>query len=132
MRRRDVTPGRVLYRAPRHRRALKSSPMRPLHAYLVERIKGITWIKRRGRGATWTWSDKILRWYRDSWPVDKPPARYATTEAGARRALARDLAAKLRKPPDYQWSEDDVDRAWVDAQLRSMTRTVAKLQARGS
>ncbi len=120
MRKSEVTVGRHLYRASfweetgvdldtwvirtirRPNRFWVDSrvPMRPKHAFLV-RKDHTTWVRRTAKHGR-EWARHISRWDRDSFPVDKPDPKYATTELQALKRLRRELKADQKAPtPDW-------------------------------
>ena len=106
---------------------LDEQPLKPLTVYFVEKINGITWVKKSTRRFDYEWDVNIDRLYRISRTLDEcndngPPGGLKTTKLQAYNYAIKDCEKSIK-----EWEKHDPDDVEFIKQLK---RTLASMKAR--
>ncbi len=101
---------RTIRRAPR--KIIDWEPERPLTVYFVQKINGITWVKRSKKNFDYGWDVNIDPLYRESQTLDEciengPPRGMRTTKLQAYNHAIRNCEKTIKR--SEKQDPDDVD-----------------------
>lgn len=120
---------RTIRRAPRklYLWDYDEPPLEPLTIYFVQKINGITWVKRSRKNFDYGWDVNIDSLYRESQTLDEyiehgPPNGLKTTKLQAYNYAIKDCEKSIKEEKD----PDDVDY------IRELKKTLRSMKSRRS
>lgn len=101
---------RTIRRAPR--KIIDWEPERPLTVYFVQKVNGITWVKRSSKNFDYGWDQNIESFYRESVTLDEytkngPPRGLRTTKLQAYNCAIKSCEKTIKR--SEKKDPDDVD-----------------------
>lgn len=119
---------RTIRRAPR-KFLWNGQPLNPLTVYFIQKINGVTWVKKSSKKFDYGWDVNIDEFYRESQTLDDhiengPPNGLKTT-----KLQAYNFAIKSCEKSIKRWEKDDPDDVEF---IRQLKKTLTSMKSRRS
>ena len=119
---------RTIRRAPR-KFLWNGQPLNPLTVYFIQKINGITWVKKSRKNFDYGWDVNIDEFYRESQTLDEcikngPPRGLKTTKLQAYNYAIKSCEKSIKR-----WGKDDPDDVEFIGQLK---KTLTSMKSRRS